>query len=186
MEYKRCSSCIPGALTGYYQPGQLNPGFLASLLLLPLLLFHPGLGPAKAEFMYSVIYNIVLAVQEIKRYNAGASPRITVIDCGLKQNQVRCLVNTGAAVTVVPWNHSLQMEDHGLQVSHLSLLNPVLWLCHPTQSDNLQRWSIDELILKGDVTYNISTVELPPCKGQHLIAELKCPLGRGVLLPESC
>ncbi|UYV76988.1 hypothetical protein LAZ67_14002728 [Cordylochernes scorpioides] len=28
MEYKRCSSCIPrsGALTGYYQPGQLNPG----------------------------------------------------------------------------------------------------------------------------------------------------------------
>ncbi|UYV77226.1 hypothetical protein LAZ67_15000175, partial [Cordylochernes scorpioides] len=27
MEYKRCSSCIPGlgALTGYYQPGQLSP-----------------------------------------------------------------------------------------------------------------------------------------------------------------
>ncbi|UYV73180.1 hypothetical protein LAZ67_10002098 [Cordylochernes scorpioides] len=27
MEYKRCSSCIPGlgALTGYYQPGQLIP-----------------------------------------------------------------------------------------------------------------------------------------------------------------
>ncbi|UYV78413.1 hypothetical protein LAZ67_16001275 [Cordylochernes scorpioides] len=27
MEYRRCSSCIPrsGALTGYYQPGQLNP-----------------------------------------------------------------------------------------------------------------------------------------------------------------
>ncbi|UYV83270.1 RNF168 [Cordylochernes scorpioides] len=27
MEYKRCSFCIPGlgALTGYYQPGQLNP-----------------------------------------------------------------------------------------------------------------------------------------------------------------
>ncbi|UYV81380.1 IGBP1 [Cordylochernes scorpioides] len=30
MEYKRCSSCIPGlgALTGYYQPDQLSPGFL--------------------------------------------------------------------------------------------------------------------------------------------------------------
>ncbi|UYV76288.1 WIBG [Cordylochernes scorpioides] len=26
MEYKRCSSCIPGALTGYYQLGQLSPG----------------------------------------------------------------------------------------------------------------------------------------------------------------
>ncbi|UYV78298.1 GFM2 [Cordylochernes scorpioides] len=30
MEHKCCSSCIPGlgALTGYYQPGQLNPGFI--------------------------------------------------------------------------------------------------------------------------------------------------------------
>ncbi|UYV62406.1 NECAP1 [Cordylochernes scorpioides] len=30
MEYKRCSSCIPGlgVLTGYYQPSQLNPGEL--------------------------------------------------------------------------------------------------------------------------------------------------------------
>ncbi|UYV81849.1 hypothetical protein LAZ67_20002689 [Cordylochernes scorpioides] len=36
------SFCIPvlGALTGYYQPGQLSPGFLVSLLLLPLLLVH--------------------------------------------------------------------------------------------------------------------------------------------------
>ncbi|UYV64703.1 hypothetical protein LAZ67_3001708 [Cordylochernes scorpioides] len=25
MEYKRCSSCFPGVLTGYFQPGQLNP-----------------------------------------------------------------------------------------------------------------------------------------------------------------
>ncbi|UYV81378.1 hypothetical protein LAZ67_20001001 [Cordylochernes scorpioides] len=34
MEYKRCSSCIPGlgALTGYYQPGQLSPGFLLAYL----------------------------------------------------------------------------------------------------------------------------------------------------------
>ncbi|UYV74603.1 RPL39 [Cordylochernes scorpioides] len=25
MEYKRCSSCIPGALTGYYQAGSAEP-----------------------------------------------------------------------------------------------------------------------------------------------------------------
>ncbi|UYV82469.1 hypothetical protein LAZ67_21002319, partial [Cordylochernes scorpioides] len=57
MEYKRCSSCTPGlgALTGYYQPGQLSPGFLASLLLLHLLLFHPGLGSAKAELLDTLI-----------------------------------------------------------------------------------------------------------------------------------
>ncbi|UYV65624.1 hypothetical protein LAZ67_3004897 [Cordylochernes scorpioides] len=43
------SCCIPGlgALTGYYQPGQLSPGILVSLLLLPLLHFHPGLEAAK-------------------------------------------------------------------------------------------------------------------------------------------
>ncbi|UYV60995.1 GULP1, partial [Cordylochernes scorpioides] len=35
------TSCIPGDLTGYYQHGQLSPGLLASLLLLPLLLFLP-------------------------------------------------------------------------------------------------------------------------------------------------
>ncbi|UYV71770.1 hypothetical protein LAZ67_9000325 [Cordylochernes scorpioides] len=56
MEYKRCSSCILGlgALTGYYQPGQLSLGFLMTLLLLPLLLFHPSLGPAKAELWVEV------------------------------------------------------------------------------------------------------------------------------------
>ncbi|UYV75156.1 PDF [Cordylochernes scorpioides] len=31
----------------YYQLGQLSPVFLVSLLLFPLLLFHPGLGPTK-------------------------------------------------------------------------------------------------------------------------------------------
>ncbi|UYV65426.1 hypothetical protein LAZ67_3004332 [Cordylochernes scorpioides] len=43
---KEMAACIPGlgALTGYYQPGQLSPGFLVSLLLLSLLLFHLGLG----------------------------------------------------------------------------------------------------------------------------------------------
>ncbi|UYV73918.1 hypothetical protein LAZ67_11001430 [Cordylochernes scorpioides] len=33
---------------------------------------------------------------------------------------------------------------------------------------------------------NLYTVEQTPCKGQHLIAEPKFPLWRGVLLPESC
>ncbi|UYV78171.1 GFER [Cordylochernes scorpioides] len=67
MEYRRCSSCIPesGALTGYYQPGQLSPGFLASLLLLPLLLFHPGLGLAKAELCFLVtIWNMLQVSHE--------------------------------------------------------------------------------------------------------------------------
>ncbi|UYV74454.1 CPE [Cordylochernes scorpioides] len=48
MEYKRCSSCIPGLgdLTGYYQPGQLNPGF-SELVTAPPSPFSSGLGTSK-------------------------------------------------------------------------------------------------------------------------------------------
>lgn len=47
----------------------------------------------------------------IKKYNPNGSPRITVIDCGLKYNQLRCLIKRGASVTVVPWNHPLNPND---------------------------------------------------------------------------
>lgn len=38
-------------------------------------------------------------------YNQGGSPKICAVDCGLKYNQIRCLVKRGAQVDVVPWNH---------------------------------------------------------------------------------
>lgn len=40
-------------------------------------------------------------------FNPSGSLRITAVDCGLKYNQVRCLCERGAAVTVVPWDHPL-------------------------------------------------------------------------------
>jgi hypothetical protein len=44
--------CNPrqGPLQGAISRSQLNPGFFSRLLLLPLLLSQPGLGPAMAEF----------------------------------------------------------------------------------------------------------------------------------------
>ncbi|UYV78953.1 hypothetical protein LAZ67_17000484 [Cordylochernes scorpioides] len=50
MEYKRCSSCIPGlgALTGYDQPGQLSTGFFSELVTAPPPPFSSGLGTGKA------------------------------------------------------------------------------------------------------------------------------------------
>ncbi|XP_015120937.1 CAD protein [Diachasma alloeum] len=42
-----------------------------------------------------------------KTYNPQGSPKICVVDCGLKYNQIRCLLNRGASVTVVPWDHDL-------------------------------------------------------------------------------
>ncbi|KAH0622968.1 hypothetical protein JD844_025922, partial [Phrynosoma platyrhinos] len=52
-------------------------------------------------------------------FNPGGSVRITVIDCGLKHNQIRCLCERGAAVKVVPWDHPLDSADFdGLFVSN--------------------------------------------------------------------
>lgn len=52
-------------------------------------------------------------------FNPGGSLRITAVDCGLKYNQVRCLCERGAAVTVVPWDHPLDTADFdGLFISN--------------------------------------------------------------------
>jgi carbamoyl-phosphate synthase small subunit len=40
----------------------------------------------------------------IRRYGRGKLPLI-VVDCGMKNNQIRMLVERGAEVRVVPWNH---------------------------------------------------------------------------------
>ena len=34
----------------------------------------------------------------------GGDVRITMVDCGMKLNQLRCLCARGAEVTVVPWD----------------------------------------------------------------------------------
>lgn len=52
-------------------------------------------------------------------YNPNGSPRICAIDCGLKYNQIRCLLNRGARVDLVPWNHQLNVEEYdGLFLSN--------------------------------------------------------------------
>lgn len=43
-------------------------------------------------------------------FNENGSPRIVAIDCGIKYNQIRCLVNRGARVEVVPWSTKLAGE----------------------------------------------------------------------------
>lgn len=40
-------------------------------------------------------------------YNPSGSPRICAVDCGLKYNQLRCLLKRGVRVDLVPWNHPL-------------------------------------------------------------------------------
>ncbi|XP_060528701.1 CAD protein [Cylas formicarius] len=65
--------------------------------------------------------NLVAEVSTKKpvTYNPNGFPRICAIDCGMKYNQIRCLVNRGARVDLVPWNHKLlPNEFHGLFLSN--------------------------------------------------------------------
>ncbi|XP_031835973.1 carbamoyl-phosphate synthetase 2, aspartate transcarbamylase, and dihydroorotase rudimentary [Nomia melanderi] len=56
---------------------------------------------------------------EKKTYNPDGHPRVCVVDCGLKYNQIRCLLGRGARVDVVPWNYDLRkVEYDGLFLSN--------------------------------------------------------------------
>lgn len=54
-----------------------------------------------------------------KVFNPEGLVRITAIDCGIKYNQIRCLCQRGARVTIVPWDHPLDSNDFdGLFISN--------------------------------------------------------------------
>lgn len=67
---------------------------------------------------------LLFAPQTPRVFNAGGAPRIFAVDCGLKYNQIRCLCQLGAEVTVVPWNHELDSQSEYLgpvQISGVGL-----------------------------------------------------------------
>ena len=49
-----------------------------------------------------------VSTREIRRYGCRGGVPLLLVDCGFKNNQVRMLVDRGAEVRVVPWNHDLQ------------------------------------------------------------------------------
>ena len=53
-----------------------------------------------------------VSVKAVKTFNPSGSPRICAVDCGLKLNQMRCLVERGARVDVVPWDYKLEMKEY--------------------------------------------------------------------------
>lgn len=61
------------------------------------------------SFILTVVRTVSLALvpQEPRVFNPSGSLRITVVDCGIKYNQIRCLAQRGARVTVVPWDYPL-------------------------------------------------------------------------------
>lgn len=43
-------------------------------------------------------------------YNPSGEFKIIAVDCGIKYNQIRCLMARGAAVKVVPWNYDFNND----------------------------------------------------------------------------
>ena len=46
-----------------------------------------------------------VSCKDIIKYNEGAGRRVVLVDCGVKQNIIRCLIRRGVEVIRVPWNY---------------------------------------------------------------------------------
>ena len=46
-----------------------------------------------------------VSCKEVIRYNEGAGRKVVLVDCGVKANIIRCLINRGVEVIRVPWNY---------------------------------------------------------------------------------
>jgi carbamoyl-phosphate synthase small subunit len=56
-----------------------------------------------------------LSCKDIIRYNEGAGKKVVLVDCGVKANIIRCLINRGVEVIRVPWNYDYtDMDFDGL------------------------------------------------------------------------
>ncbi len=48
----------------------------------------------------------------VREYGMGNAKRVLLLDCGVKNNIIRCLVKRGAHVIRVPWNYDINSVDY--------------------------------------------------------------------------
>jgi carbamoyl-phosphate synthase small subunit len=59
-----------------------------------------------------------VSIQKVTEYGSGKH-RIMLIDCGVKNNIIRCLLKRDTTVVRVPWDHDISKEDYdGLFISN--------------------------------------------------------------------
>ena len=46
-----------------------------------------------------------VSCKDVVRYNEGAGKKVVLVDCGVKNNIIRCLIQRGVEVIRVPWNY---------------------------------------------------------------------------------
>ena len=54
----------------------------------------------------------LVSTKEIIHYNEGAGKKVILVDCGVKANIIRSLVNRGVEVIRVPWNYDYTLMDY--------------------------------------------------------------------------
>lgn len=82
---------------------------------------HPDKVGETLTFMNPNSRNLVAecSIKEPKIFNEKGHPKICVIDCGMKLNQIRCFIQRGARIQVVPWNYQINRLDFdGLFISN--------------------------------------------------------------------
>ena len=52
-----------------------------------------------------------VSCKEIIRYNEGTGKKVVLVDCGVKANIIRCLIERGVEVVRVPWNYDYTGMD---------------------------------------------------------------------------
>jgi carbamoyl-phosphate synthase/aspartate carbamoyltransferase/dihydroorotase len=81
-----------------------------------------------SDYLFSLGY---FSIQKSVVYNPDGDVKIITVDCGMKYNQIRCLVSRGACVEVVPWNYDFnkgnQKQTRGNQGFTQQLDN--IWIC---------------------------------------------------------
>ena len=56
-----------------------------------------------------------VSTKRVIRYNEGAGKKVVLVDCGVKANIIRCLIDRGVEVIRVPWNYDYtDMDFDGL------------------------------------------------------------------------
>ncbi len=64
-----------------------------------------------SEKYSSVNWVARVSCKEIVRYNEGVGKKVVLVDCGVKANIIRCLIDRGVEVIRVPWNYDYTAMD---------------------------------------------------------------------------
>ena len=75
------------------------------------ILFDDDLSNVPEADYEGVNYVEKVSCKEVVRYHEGAGKKVVLVDCGVKANIIRCLVDRGVEVIRVPWNYDYTHED---------------------------------------------------------------------------